>query len=135
VICAPLGAGASDFTPKVQRILEADPVVRPAEVIEVTEVTGGDGGRGAQERGYTVRHRLRFDSGTRTVESTVGSFSEIEPGRTVWVLYDPARPGLGRQAELGRDQLEALQGGPAEPFWTVLTACHLGIAGMFAASA
>jgi hypothetical protein len=130
-----LGAGVSDLTPKVQRILDADPVIRSSQVTEVTKVSGDDSGRGPEERSYTIHHRVRFDSGTETVESTVASFQEISPGSTVWVLYDPGKPDIGGHTEESKDQLEALRGGSADTFWMGVTAGGLGLAGMFAAMA
>lgn len=130
-----LGSGVSDLTPKVERILDADPVVRSSKVTEVTKVSGHDSGRSPDQLSYTIHHRVAFDSGTETVESTVDSFQKIAPGTTVWVLYDPGKPDLGGHTEESRDQLEALQGGDADFFWKFITAGNLGVAGMFAALA
>lgn len=128
-VCAPLGAGASELTPKVQRILDSDPVIRSSHVTAATMVSD-DSTRGPES--YAVRHRVAFDHGTRTVRSTVSSYGAISPGDTVWVLYDPAKPGLGGHTTKSPDQLEALRGGPADSVWWFVTAGHLGLAGMFA---
>ncbi|NLU71141.1 hypothetical protein HCC61_00205 [Streptomyces sp. HNM0575] len=128
-----LGSGVSDLTPKVQRILDADPVIRSSQVTEVTRVTGDDSGRGPDQLSYTIHHRVRFDSGTETVESTVDSFQKISPGSTVWVLYDPGKPDIGGHTEESRDQLEALRGGVADFWWKLITVGNLGLAGMFVA--
>ncbi|MCH6163473.1 hypothetical protein [Streptomyces marispadix] len=130
-----LGVGVSEFTPKVQRILEADPVIRSSQVTEVTKVSGDDSGRGPDQLSYTIHHRVRFDSGTETVESTVDSFRAISPGSTVWVLYDPGKPDIGGHTEESKDELEALQGGTVDTFWMGITAGNLGLAGLFAAMA
>lgn len=132
-VCLFLGAGASDLTPKVERILDADPVIRASQVTEVTRVSGDDGSRGRDELTYTIHHRLAFDGGTETVESKVDSFQQISPGSTVWVLYVPGQPNLGGYADESKGQVEALQGGSADTFWTGVTAGNLCGGGLFVA--